>query len=37
MLTYPHPSSGVDEEQMMKPIKFDGKTFLKFPNMVYRM
>ncbi|XP_042234513.1 agrin-like isoform X4 [Homarus americanus] len=27
----------VDEEQMMKPVKFDGKTFLKFPNMVYRM
>ncbi|KAK3873150.1 hypothetical protein Pcinc_021789, partial [Petrolisthes cinctipes] len=27
----------IDEEQMMKPIKFDGQTFLKFPNMVYRM
>nr|XP_053635121.1 agrin-like [Cherax quadricarinatus] len=27
----------VDEEQMMKPVKFDGKTFLKFPNMVYRI
>lgn len=27
----------IDEEQMMKPITFDGKTFLKFPNMVYRI
>ncbi|XP_069999257.1 agrin isoform X5 [Penaeus vannamei] len=26
-----------DEDQMMKPVKFDGKTFLKFPNMVYRV
>ncbi|XP_037796396.1 agrin-like [Penaeus monodon] len=26
-----------DENQMMKPVKFDGKTFLKFPNMVYRV
>lgn len=30
-------SLGVDEEQMMKPVKFDGQTFLRFPNMVYRM
>ncbi|XP_050719912.1 agrin-like isoform X4 [Eriocheir sinensis] len=27
----------VDEEQMMKPVKFDGQTFLRFPNMVYRI
>ncbi|XP_064092109.1 agrin-like isoform X6 [Macrobrachium nipponense] len=27
----------INENEMMKPVKFDGKTFLKFPNMVYRI
>ncbi|XP_063870508.1 agrin-like isoform X4 [Scylla paramamosain] len=27
----------VDEERMMKPVNFDGQTFLRFPNMVYRI
>ncbi|XP_045102495.1 agrin-like isoform X4 [Portunus trituberculatus] len=27
----------VDEERMMKPVSFDGQTFLRFPNMVYRI